>query len=364
MSTDATTAPASASAPGRLGDHAMTIGTDPRADPRMVAVFGPLGLLDHPDDVPLTPDADRADLLGLVVGMEEAFEGLFAAMATPWAPLSGVTREVRTIDAPGGHTITLHVHRPDGVDGPLPCIYQVHGGGMVLLAAEGPLYQRWRDELAAAGAVVVGVEFRNGGGRLGAHPFPAGLDDCAAGLRWVAEHLDELGGTNIVVTGDSGGGNLAVALPIKARREGWLEVIAGVYAQCPYILGTWDDPPAELVSLRENDRYWLNTALFSLLAQVYDPGAGNGADPTCWPIRATAADLEGLPPHVISVNELDPLRDEGLSYHRQLLAAGVPSVGKLNLGLCHVGELMFREAMPDVYAAAVRDVVGFARSLG
>ena len=348
---------------GRIGDPARTLGTDPRADPRMLAVLGPLGALDHPASAPLTADAGRAALLELVEATEVGFEGLFTVLADGWAPVEGVSREVRTITGDGGHDITLHVHRPEGVDGPLPLIYQVHGGGMVMLSAEGPLYMHWRDALAAAGAVVVGVEYRNGGGVRGPHPFPAGLDDCAAALRWTHAHLAELGGTHVVVTGDSGGGNLALALPIKARREGWVDEIAGVYAQCPYIQGDWAKPPAELHSLWENDKYWLDRALFPLLAEVYDPEGAHAADPTCWPARAGVPDVSGLPPHVISANELDPLRDEGLAYHRLLLAAGVPSVGKINLGLCHVGELLFREAMPDVYAEAVRDVVGFARSL-
>lgn len=358
MTTDAPHIPA-----GRIGDPAHTLGTDPRADPRMVAVFGALGALDHPAPAPLTPDAGRDALLEFVAAVEVGFEGLFTVLSDGWAPLEGVSHEVRTITGEGGHEITLYVHRPEGVEGPLPCIYQVHGGGMVMLSGEGQLYRRWRDELALEGAVVVGVEYRNGGGVRGPHPFPAGLDDCAAGLRWVAAHLDELGATHVVVTGDSGGANLAVALPIKARREGWVDEIAGVYAQCPYILGSWDKPPAELHSLWENDKYWLDRELFPLLAEVYDPDGANAADPTCWPSRAGIPDVSGLPPHVISCNELDPLRDEGLAYHRLLLAAGVPSVGKINLGLCHVGELLFREAMPDVYAEAVRDVVGFARSL-
>ncbi|MCW0212940.1 MAG: alpha/beta hydrolase [Pseudonocardia sp.] len=350
-------------APGRLGDPALTIGTDPRADPRMVAVLEGFGLTGLADGAPLRATASREELLAFVEAVEVGFEGLFTALAEGSPPLEGVTSEVRTIEGEGGHEIRLHVHRPTGVEGPLPCIYQVHGGGMVMLATEGPLYTRWRLELAAAGAVVVGVEYRNGGGVLGAHPFPAGLEDCAAGLRWVAAHLDELGASNVVVTGDSGGANLALALAIKANREGWAGEISGVYAQCPYILGSWEDPPAELGSLRENDRYWLNRELFPLLAAVYDPDSANAADATCWPAVATEADLRGLPPHVISCNELDPLRDEGLAYHRRLLAAGVPSIGKINLGLCHVGEILFRAAMPDVYAEAVRDVTGFARSL-
>ncbi|MBC3194945.1 alpha/beta hydrolase fold domain-containing protein [Pseudonocardia sp. C8] len=341
----------------------MTIGTDPRADPRMLAVLREFGLTDHPAPAPLGPAAGRPALLGFADAAEEAFEGLFAALASSWAPVAGVTREVRTVEGDGG-PVTLHVHRPDRVDGPLPCLYQVHGGGMVMLATEGPLYRHWRDELAAAGAVVVGVEYRNGGGRLGAHPFPAGLDDCVTGLCWVADHLGELGASHVVVTGDSGGANLSLGLALRAKWDGWVDTIAGVYAQCPYILGDWVDPPAELGSLRECDGYWLDRMLFPLLAEIYDPGAAHADDPTCWPLAARPDDLAGLPPHVVTCNELDPLRDEGLAYHRKLLAAGVLSVGRINPGLCHVGELLFRQAMPEVYAAAVRDVVGFARSVG
>lgn len=352
------------SAPGRLGDPGLTLGTDPRADPRMVAVMAAIGIAGHADGSPIAPTAGRAELLGFVDAIEGGFEGLFTLLAQGSPPLHGVTSEVLTVPGSGGPEIRLHVHRPDGATGPLPCIYQVHGGGMVMLATEGPLYTRWRNELAAAGTVVVGVEYRNGGGALGAHPFPAGLDDCAAGLRWVAAHLDELGASHVVVTGDSGGANLALALAVKAGREGWVGEIAGVYAQCPYILGSWAEAPDGLASLRENDGYWLNRELFPVLAEVYDPGSEHATDPTCWPYWATAADVEGLPPHVITVNELDPLRDEGLAYHRLLLAAGVSSVGRVNLGLCHVGELLFRAALPDVYAAAVRDVCGFARSRG
>jgi acetyl esterase len=368
MSTTVSTAPGStapgSTAPGRLGDPALTIGTDPRADPRMVAVFTAFGIDGHSDGAPLGPDAPREQLLGFVDAVEGGFEGLFTALAQDAPAVDGVRDELITITGEGGHEIQLHVHRPDGVEGPLPCLYQVHGGGMVMLSTEGPLYAHWRRRLAAAGNVVVGVQYRNGGGALGSHPFPAGLDDCATGLRWVHSHLGELGASHVVVTGDSGGANLSLALALKAKREGWADEIAGVFAQCPYILGGgWSEAPAELASLRENDQYWLNVSLFPVLAAVYDPHGANAGNPTCWPYVADVADVEGLPPHVITVNELDPLRDEGLAYHRLLLRAGVSSVGRINAGLCHVGELLFPAAMPDVYAAAVRDVAGFARAL-
>ncbi len=67
---------------------------------------------------------------------------------------------------------------------------------------------------------------------------------------------------------------------------------------------------------------------------------------------------------MISVNELDPLRDEGLQYYRRLLRAGVPTVGRVVAGTCHGGDLLFGSAMPEVFDASIRDVSGFARSLG
>jgi acetyl esterase/lipase len=45
-------------------------------------------------------------------------------------------------------------------------------------------------------------------------------------------------------------------------------------------------------------------------------------NPLAWPYWASQEELKGLPPHVISVNELDPLFDEGISYYRKLLHAG------------------------------------------
>ena len=128
-----------------------------------------------------------------------------------------------------------------------------HGGGMVLMTAADPLFVRWRNELARAGMLVVGVEFRNGGGRLGAHPFPAGLNDCASAVQWVDDRRAELGVSTLVISGESGGGNLSIATTLKAQKEGWRSAIDGVFAMCPYIYGGYGDPDPALLSLREND---------------------------------------------------------------------------------------------------------------
>ena len=54
------------------------------------------------------------------------------------------------------------------------------------------------------------------------------------------------------------------------------------------------------------------------------------------------------------------MRDEGLSYYRKLAAAGVSVVARTVNGTCHAGDCLFEAAMPDVYAATIRDIKSFA----
>ncbi|MFF4316961.1 alpha/beta hydrolase fold domain-containing protein [Streptomyces sp. NPDC001507] len=347
----------------RLGAPERSLKTDPQVHPGAVAALAPFGLDQLASAPPVSFRSARAELLQFAVAAESGSEPMFDTMNAGLPEVEGVTTETHTVTAADGHQIQLYVTRPETVESRLPCLYHIHGGGMVITGATSAGYTRWRQELAATGLVVIGVEFRNGAGKLGPHPYPAGLEDCAAGLQWAATHAAELGVSNIVVSGESGGANLALALTIKAKREGFLSMISGVYAQCPYIYGKWAHDGEELPSLADYDGYVLERDMMQVLAEIYDPGSENSDEATCWPSRATTADLEGLPPHVISVNEVDPLRDEGLDYYRKLLAAGVRAVGWMNMGLPHVGETLFRVALPDVYAANVRSISSFAYSL-
>lgn len=332
---------------------------EPRADPRMVAALEPFGM-DQPAALPpLDHHAPLEDVVAFCRGAEEGFEGLFAALYQGLERLDGVTREVRTIPGADGHDITLHIHRPDRVTGPLPGVLHLHGGGMVMLSTDGACYARWRDEVAATGHVVIGVDFRNA--VSGSHdPYPAGLDDAVAGLRFIHANREDLGISHLVVQGESGGGNLSLALTQRAAAEdGLADAIAGTYAMCPYISNRWAERPDDFPSHTENDGYFLACDMLAVLGVAYDPTGEGLTDPRCWPASASPADLAGLPPHRISVNELDPLRDEGLAYYRSLMAAGVPATARVVSGTCHAGDMIFRAAMPDVYANTMADIAWF-----
>ena len=62
---------------------------------------------------------------------------------------------------------------------------------------------------------------------------------------------------------------------------------------------------------------------------------------------------------MISVCELDPLRDEGAAYYRALVRAGVAARGRTVLGVGHAGDLMFRRDIPENYWATLHDIHSF-----
>ena len=351
----------SAHLPGRLGNPDITIATDPRLDPRARVMFeGMAQTAEVPP--PIGPDAPVAEILELF----SAFEAEGLALHEEYAglpPVEGVARRTEVIDGVDGNAITLHIVEPAKREGLVPGIVHTHGGGMTFFTADDAPYVRWRDELAATGLVVVGVDFRNAAGRLGNHPFPAGLNDCGSGTRWTYRNRDTLGVSHLVVSGESGGGNLSLAIALKARRESWLDEIAGIYACCPYIAGEYHPPLPELVSWRENGGYMMTEQLSTLSALAYDPAEEHTRNPLAWPYHATSDDLAGLPPHVVSVNELDPLRDEGLIYARKLMAAGVTTYSRTVNGTGHGFDTVNPHVLPNVYYATIRDIHRFATAL-
>ncbi len=349
--------------PGRLGDPNMLIKTDPRADPRMVAAMAVLGLDGAPEAAPVDINSPNEALLEYAMLAEEGFAALGDVLSSAAPPITNVERRTEVIKGVDGNDISLYIHTPTDVDGPVPGIVHTHGGGMAILEASNAGYVRWRDELASTGLVVVGVEFRNAAGKLGPHPFPAGLNDCYTGLLWTHENRAALGISKLVISGESGGGNLSLATTLKAKQEGTLDAIDGVYAQCPYISGLYADKNPALPSLYENDDYFLNCSMMGSMVRMYSPDGSDDTNPLAWPYHASVEDLVGLPPTVISVNQLDPLRDEGIAYYQKLVAAGVSAASKTVNGTCHAGDCLFRDAMPEVYLGTVRDINSFANSL-
>jgi acetyl esterase/lipase len=298
-------------------------------------------------------EAGRAALAAEAEFMEEADDESVA-------PSAGLRLSAHAVAQPDGHSIRLFVTRPD-TDEALACVYYIHGGAMAYLSCTYGNYRAWARLVAARGVAVVMVDYRNCVAPSSVPevaPYPAGLDDCAAGLAWVVAHARELGvdPARVVVSGESGGGNLTLALGMRQAREG-RPLAAGLYAFCPFLLGAWPD-----------ERYPSSREYASLLSDVnsnrgrvgYGIDAFDARDPLAWPGFATRDDVAGLAPTVVSVNELDPLRDEGVAFYRLALSAGVDARGRVALGTTHAVE-QFPTVCPDVSRSAAADLAAFAR---
>ena len=251
---------------------------------------------------------------------------LFDAVPDP-----GHTAEVAAVDDLTVGTIPLRVYRPRDASGPVPTLLWLHGGGWVLGSLDG--YDRTCRRLtASAGCVTVSVDYR----LAPEHPFPAGLDDCVAALRWVVEHVDSLGGRPdaVVVGGDSAGGNLTAAAMLRARDEG-----VGPVALQLLVYPVTDFDVTRPSFVADPDGYLLTPATMRWFHDQYVT-AEQRTDGYAAPLRA--ASLVGLPPAHVIVAGHDPLHDEGVAYAHRLAAAGVPTTLSSYPGQFHGFVLMTR----------------------
>ena len=334
---------------------------DSRIDPRLKAFFG--------DWVAVTLDdvASRQELLRIESTPEAANQhrfltGMLDSMdGEDVAPSSGITPEVLSIaSSPDGNAIPILIDRPANGDA-LPCVCYIHGGAMQCLSCRNGNYRAWSRLIAAHGVVVAMIDFRNcllPSSAPEVAPFPAGLNDCVSGLRYLHEHARALGidGDRIVVAGESGGGNLAIASALKLNRDGDVGILSGIYALCPYVAGKW--PLPQNPSSISNNLILMDTH-HNRGRMAYGIEAFEARNALAWPGFATEADVRGLPPVVISVNECDPLRDEGVGFYRLLLKAGVSARCRESVGTTHAAEL-FPRVCPDLSREAAQAIAHFA----
>jgi acetyl esterase len=190
----------------------------------------------------------------------------------------------------------VRVLEPDNVEG---TYLHVHGGGWTMGSNAIQDQRLWRFATGAH-VRVVSVDYR----LAPEHPFPACIDDCVA----VASALTGRG-KKVVIGGESAGAHLS-ALTLTRVREGF------VGANLAY--GCYD------LGMSESQRTWgdrvlvLSTPIIRWHLDQLLPGLTDDErrDPSISPLFA---DLEGLPPALLTVGTEDPMLDDS-----RLLAARWP----------------------------------------
>jgi len=338
------------------------IKSDPRIDPRIKATMGMMPVK-YQTDVEsrdqLLEEANSPDSIAAWERGAAMMRLLDNEQVAPSTGLQLTTHEFTS--SPDGNTVRIQFIRPEG-EAPKPCVYYIHGGGMQIMSCFDGIYRSWGRIIAQQGVAVAMVDFRNclvPSSAPEVAPFPAGLNDCVSGLKWLAGNADELGidPGHIIVAGESGGGNLTLATGLKLKHDGDLGLIRGLYALCPYIAGHW--PQDRYPSSIEN-----NGLLIELHsnrgAMAYGIEQLEARNPLAWPGFASEEDVRGLVPTMISVNECDPLRDEGIDFYRLLLRAGVRAGCRQVMGTIHGTEL-FAIACPEISRETAASIARFCR---
>lgn len=223
--------------------------------------------------------------------------------------------ELRVPGPPGGPDVTLVCARPAGATGPLPVLYYMHGGGMIMGNAWSVLPRLLRERTLPLGLAVVSVEYRLAPGTL----YPGPVEDCYAGLVWVAEHAERLGvdADRILLGGKSAGGGLAAALALLTRDRGGPAPI-GQLLLCPMLDDRNESYSShQMAGLDIWDRTSNATAWRAALGERYGE-----VDLPAYAAPARATDLSALPRAYVEVGSAETLRDECVAYANAIWQAG------------------------------------------
>jgi epsilon-lactone hydrolase len=235
----------------------------------------------------------------------------------------------------------------DGV-APRGTIFHLHGGGFALGSARGSV--GLASNLARkTGMRAVSIDYR----LAPENPYPAALDDATTAYRALIEQVDGAG--ELVVSGESAGGNLAIELLVAGKAE-QLPMPAAVMLFSPMTDLTVSGDSFSTKSAADP-----NISAEAIRTRVGDYLSGTEAtDPGVSPIFA---DLTGLPPLLIQAGSHEVLLDDATRLAVKAAADDVAVILDITPAVPHVfqafaGILEEGDAALDRAAAFVADNLG------
>jgi epsilon-lactone hydrolase len=232
------------------------------------------------------------------------------------------------VTAPGASTDQVVVH--------------YHSGGYVLGSANG--YRSFGGYLSAVtGAKVLLVDYR----LAPEHPFPAAYDDALAAYDHVV--AGGISPSNIVISGDSAGGGLALVTLQRIRDRGGEQPAGGV-AMSPWADFTLSGD--SMTTNAANDPLVPGPDLLAMMGPMVIGEDGDASDPRVSPLFGNWA---GLPPLLIFAGSIEALRDDGKRCAAAAKEAGVDATYVEGEGMVHIWPT-YADLMPE--ARESREQIG------
>ena len=235
--------------------------------------------------------------------------------------------------------IGVRLYQPKAVQAPeagWPCVLYFHGGGFVVggLDSHEFLLSYICQDLNIA---VLCVDYR----LAPEHHFPAAHEDCEFAYAWLREHAElwNIDAKNIIIAGDSAGGNLAAAVTVALQHTG--QQAKGLVMVYPMLSTRFDLPAYRLhanapLLTRADCEYYL---------REYAPDESQWNDLRLAPLLAD--DFSDMPETFIAVAEFDPVADDGKYFAEKLAQAGITQQFYVAQGMLHGGLRLMRDC-PEV----------------
>lgn len=263
-------------------------------------------------------------------------------------PISKV--EDRRIPVEGGE-ITVRIYTPKG-EGPFPLFVYYHGGGWVIGNLE-TSDAGCRLLAEKTGRVVVSVDYR----LAPEFKFPIPVEDSYTALCWAHKNAAELNALadDIVVGGDSAGGNLSIVMSIISQERSGPKITAQalIYPATNFDFTT---PSYE----KFGDGYGLDKDLMIWFGEYYVNSEEDYKNVYASPLLYE--DVSALPPAIIVAAENDVLVYEGAQYRDRLKEAGVKVDYTVLPGSIH-GYFSNMAIFADETKATVDEIATFLKSL-
>ena len=230
----------------------------------------------------------------------------------------------------------------------------MHGGGWIL--GNAGTHDRLVRELAVgARAALLFVEYPNS---PEAH-YPVAIEQGYATAQWAIREgaAKGLDASRMAVAGESVGGDMAAALTLMAKDRG---DVTFVQTSMYYPV---TDAAMDTDSYDEfAEGYYLTRKAMEWFWDAYTTDPAERAEIYASPNQATTEQLQGLPPTLLLVDEVDPLRDEGEAYAAKLRTAGVAVTTVRYDGVVH--DFMLLNAMSESRAtrAAIAQATAHLRA--
>jgi len=211
-----------------------------------------------------------------------------------------------------------------------------HGGGWVF----GSVYDH-RPITVALGKVtkmrVLSVNYR----LAPEHPYPAGLQDCMKAYQWLLRQGFKP--SNIIIAGDSAGGNLTLTTILNLRDNG-IPLPKGAVCFSPSTTLDTFDP-----SHGETDPILADIGIFWWIPAYL--GIENPVDPKNPLVSPLLGDLQGFPPVLVQATPLEILFEQAQQFVERAKATGVDATLQTWDGMIHAWQLFGLGVFPEAQEA-------------